>query len=709
VLEQFNTPPFQSLVFIYYGNGDGTFASPITLPPLHTGLTAINIADFNRDGRPDLLLTCGGIGCLASTTGIYPINVIHSLANRTFSQPDTYVGGTLPSSTAVADVSGDGYPDIILANGSALGNAFIALINQPGPTVTGTLTASPEPSIVLQPFTLTATLSPPAGSGPTTLAGSVSFSVDGAFVGSAPVTSNAATFNVTSQVVRGTHQLTAVWSGDNNYPDISLNGTHTVNGYAASLPLTASPNPAAFGQRIDIQQSVSNSPSTPSSVPQPSGTLTTTNNGANIVPPISFTNGTSSATSLFYGFSVAGQHTLVASYSGDALHEPATTTLVENVTPSSTATSVQTSPSPSTYGQPVTLTATVTIITGNPLGLLFPPAPTVTFSGLPGGPVTTLAAVNFSASTSTTVATATYKANALPGGSYNITASYSGNINTQPSTSSAITHRVQPAATTTTLTATPSSAYQHQAISLSASVSGVLATPTGSIQFFDGAIPLTTVPLASGAAGLTTTQLSVGTHSLTAVYSGDASNLTSTSSAVTVTVLPSDFKLSLTPSSISLITGHHTTLTLTANSVGIFADTVHLSALNLPQWVTIRFTPADLKLAAGGNAITSIYLDTDAVIGYLSQTHPAHHAPGHISETAATLALILAPLTLRRRRRITTLLTLAIAAAFFAGATGCSGKYPDSTTPGTYNLQITATGTQTGLTHTINLPLTVTK
>ena len=58
-----------------------------------------------------------------------------------------------------------------------------------------------------------------------------------------------------------------------------------------------------------------------------------------------------------------------------------------------------------------------------------------------------------------------------------------------------------------------------------------------------------------------------------------------------------------------------------------------------------------------------------------------------------------------RRRRITALLTLAL----FAGTTGCSGKYPDSTVPGVYNLQITATGAQTGLTHTIILPLNVTK
>jgi hypothetical protein len=89
----------------------------------------------------------------------------------------------------------------------------------------------------------------------------------------------------------------------------------------------------------------------------------------------------------------------------------------------------------------------------------------------------------------------------------------------------------------------------------------------------------------------------------------------------------------------------------------------------------------------------------------MSQVNPhPSRAPG-IPAAAAALALILAPITLRGRRRITALLTLAL----FAGTTGCSGKYPDSTVPGVYTLKITAIGAQTGLTHTINLPLTVTQ
>jgi hypothetical protein len=89
-------------------------------------------------------------------------------------------------------------------------------------------------------------------------------------------------------------------------------------------------------------------------------------------------------------------------------------------------------------------------------------------------------------------------------------------------------------------------------------------------------------------------------------------------------------------------------------------------------------------------------------------TPRSSHTP-RIPPAAAALALVLAPITLRRRRRIASLLALILAAALLAAASGCSGKYPDSTLPGVYTLKITATGAQSGLTHTINLPLTVTQ
>jgi FG-GAP repeat. len=692
-----------TVVFVYYGNGDGTFSTPLAYPIAFHSYGLITTSDLNGDGLPDIILR--GIGVPYDH---WSISIIHAKPGRALDSEVNYIAGIGLQDMASLDVNKDGHPDLLIANNMA--GSVTVLLNQTVPTVTGVLTASPEPSFVQQPFTITASLYPPPPPSSTTLNGTVSFSLDGASLGSAPVTSNSATLNISSQAARGTHTLTAVWSGDNNYPSISLNGIHIVNGYPVALSFTSSANPVVFGQGFTIQYSLSNASSVPAAIPQPSGTFSLINNGSDLFPPTTVTNGLSGSALFALGLAPAGQHTLVASYSGDSIHEPASVTIVENIAPVSSTTIAQTSPNPSVYGQPITVSATVTIPTGNSLGRLFPPpAPTVTFTGLPSGPITTLAAYNSSASTSTTtVATATYRANALPGGTFNITASYSGNVNTQPSTSAAVTHIVQPAPTITTLSANPTSAYPNQSLALAANVTGVLAPPTGSIHFFDGTTPLSTVTLVSGAAVLTS-QLSVGTHALTAVYSGDASNLTSISSAVTVTILPSDFKLSLDPPSISLVTGHHTTLHLTATATGIFADTVRLSASNLPQWVTVQFKPVDLKLTVGGTATTSVYVDTDAVIGYMSQANPHPSRTPGIPATAAALALILAPITLTRRRRIASLLALTIAAALLSAASGCSGKYPDSTPPGVYILKITATGAQAGLSHTINLPLTVTQ
>jgi hypothetical protein len=86
-----------------------------------------------------------------------------------------------------------------------------------------------------------------------------------------------------------------------------------------------------------------------------------------------------------------------------------------------------------------------------------------------------------------------------------------------------------PAATTTTLASSANPASSGQSVTFTATVAG--NSPTGSVQFRDGATNLGgPVALAGGVATLTTSSLSAGSHSISAVYGGDPNNAASTSS-----------------------------------------------------------------------------------------------------------------------------------------------------------------------------------
>ena len=107
------------------------------------------------------------------------------------------------------------------------------------------------------------------------------------------------------------------------------------------------------------------------------------------------------------------------------------------------------------------------------------------------------------------------------------------------STSNAVSIQVSAAtaplqATTVTLTANPATAVSGQTITLSANVAPTSGTsiPTGTVTFQDGSTAIGSSPLAAGAGTLAISTLSVGTHSLTAAYSGDASNSPSASKAL---------------------------------------------------------------------------------------------------------------------------------------------------------------------------------
>lgn len=85
-----------------------------------------------------------------------------------------------------------------------------------------------------------------------------------------------------------------------------------------------------------------------------------------------------------------------------------------------------------------------------------------------------------------------------------------------------LTFTLAPVATTTTVTTSLSPSVFGQPVTLTATVTTAgLGTPTGNVQFFDGAASLGIVALnASGVATLMTSSLSVATHTITAQYAG---------------------------------------------------------------------------------------------------------------------------------------------------------------------------------------------
>lgn len=116
---------------------------------------------------------------------------------------------------------------------------------------------------------------------------------------------------------------------------------------------------------------------------------------------------------------------------------------------------------------------------------------------------------------------------------------------------------------TTMLTASPNPAVVGQPVTLTATVTCSLATPTGSATFFDGATPITgLVPLnASGTATFTTSSLAIGSHPLTAKYSGDTNCSASTSDTVVEVIQQGTSTTTLTPSSTNPGFGQPVTLT----------------------------------------------------------------------------------------------------------------------------------------------------
>lgn len=105
--------------------------------------------------------------------------------------------------------------------------------------------------------------------------------------------------------------------------------------------------------------------------------------------------------------------------------------------------------------------------------------------------------------------------------------------------------------TTTTIASSANPTVYGQAATLSSTVTSLSGsgTPTGSITFDDGTSSVGSASLSNGQAALTLSSLGVGSHSLTAVYSGDANFLGSTSAPLSQVVNQASTAIALSSSS----------------------------------------------------------------------------------------------------------------------------------------------------------------
>src|SRR5438105_2844167 len=224
----------------------------------------------------------------------------------------------------------------------------------------------------------------------------------------------------------------------------------------------------------------------------------------------------------------------------------------------STATAFITSVNPSVSGQTITFTATVTAV-----------APA---AGTPSGTVTFFdGATNLGSAALDASGQATLSLASLAGGSHNLTVSYSGDGNFNPSTSANLTQTVSKGSSSTSLISSVNPSVSGQSITLTATVTAVApaaGTPTATVTFFDGVTNLGSAALdASGQATLSLASLSVGTHDLTARYNGDGSFNASTSAALAQSVAKGSSSISLVSSVNPSVAGQTITLTATVTAV----------------------------------------------------------------------------------------------------------------------------------------------
>jgi hypothetical protein len=558
-------------------NGNYATLTGVTFPAGTYSLTA----QFQQGtSQPVTLTVQAAASSLAVTSNLNPSNP---------SQPVTFTATVTPSAATGTVQFSDGSTVLGAASIASGIAAFSTSALAPGqhsisarysgdanylsstaPTITQTvrgltsvaLASSTNPAYSNTTVAFTAAVTPASATG------TVQFLDGVTLLGTASLSGGSAVFS-TSALNQGTHSITAAYGGDaSDAPSTSAVLTQSMKSSAGMT--TGYTGATVVGQTVTFTANV---------ISGATGTVQFTD-GSTVLATIPLASGAASyATSSL----TAGSHTIGVSYSGDSNYMSQSTSFPLTIL-ATTTTTLTSSLNPSTTGQSVALTATVS-----------PAASTGTVSFYDGS--TLLGTVTLNSGT------AAYSTSSLTQGTHAIGANYSGDSTHNISYASLSQSVKSPAGLTTGVS--PSPAVAGQTVTLTANVN---SAATGTVQFIDGSTVLATVAVASGTASYATSTLAAGSHTIGFTYSGD-SNYMSQSTAVPLTVL-STTTTTLTSSANPSTTSQSVTLTATVSPSASAGPVSFYDGSTLLGTVTLSSGTAAYSISSltqGTHAITATY------------------------------------------------------------------------------------------------------
>jgi uncharacterized protein (TIGR03437 family) len=122
------SPRTDAAIEVLLGNGGASFQPPIEhlLPGVRapsTSVSTFSVGDLNGDGRPDLVLGIAGFG-----SGAGNLSYLAGNGDGTFRDESAVVSGATVSSTALADLNGDGKLDLVSAGRDQYSFPFVSVV-----------------------------------------------------------------------------------------------------------------------------------------------------------------------------------------------------------------------------------------------------------------------------------------------------------------------------------------------------------------------------------------------------------------------------------------------------------------------------------------------------------------------------------------------------------------------------------------------------